>query len=62
MLLTGPAIPGELTPSQMPGAIMETRFITNLDDIAFLRSANANEMIADAFVDAIEGYFSRFAF
>ena len=62
MLLTGPAIPGELTPSQMPGAIMESLFITNLDDIAFLRSANANEMIADAFVDAIEGYFSRFAF
>ncbi len=62
MLLTGPAIPGALTPSQMPGVIMESLFITNLDDIAFLRSANAPDLIADAFVDAIDGYFSRFAY
>ena len=60
MLLTGPAIPGMLTPSAMPGAIMESLFITNLDDIAFLRSANGTSVIADAFVDAIDGYFSRF--
>lgn len=62
MLLTGPAIPGQLTASQMPGAIMESLFITNLDDIAFLRSANGNDLIADSFVDAIDGYFSRFAY
>lgn len=62
MLLTGPAIPGQLTPSQMPGAIMESLFITNLDDIAFLRSANGNDLIADSFVNAIDGYFSRFAY
>ncbi len=62
MLLTGPEIPGELTASQMPGVIMESLFITNLNDIAFLRSANANDLIADAFVDAIDGYFSRFAY
>jgi N-acetylmuramoyl-L-alanine amidase len=62
MLLTGPAIPGMLVPSKMPSAIMESLFITNLDDIAFLRSANGTSVIADAFVDAIDGYFSRFAF
>ena len=62
MLLTGPAIPGQLTPSQMPGAIMESLFITNLNDIAFLRSANGNDLIADSFVNAIDGYFSRFVY
>ncbi len=61
MLLTGPAIPGMITPSQMPGAIMENLFITNLNDIAFLRSANGTSVIADALFDAIDGYFSRFA-
>ena len=62
MLLTGPEIPGMLTPSNMPGAIMESLFITNLDDIAFLRSANSADIIAGAYADAIDGYFSRFDF
>ena len=60
MLLTGPELPGELVPSGMPGAIMESAFITNLDDAAFLLSNDGNMIIALAYADAIDGYFVRF--
>jgi N-acetylmuramoyl-L-alanine amidase len=60
MLLTGPELPGELTPSRMPGAILEPGFITNLDDAAFLLSEDGNMIIALAYADAIDGYFDRF--
>ena len=62
MLLTGPAIPGEITPSNMPGAIMESLFITNRDEQRFLLDQDSTTLLATAYATAIEGYFSRYQY
>lgn len=62
MLLTGPAIPGQITPSNMPGAIMESLFITNRDDQRFLLDQDSTTLLATAYATAIEGYFSRYQY
>ena len=57
-IITGPAEPGKITPSVMPGAIIESLFISNDQDAAFLATAAGQDAIATALQEAIRVYFS----
>jgi N-acetylmuramoyl-L-alanine amidase len=60
-VITGPAQPGQIVPSAMPGAIVEVLFISNDQDAAFLSSAEGRNAIVTAYVDAISRYFDQTA-
>ena len=47
-IITGPAEPGKITPSVMPGAIIESLFISNDQDAAFVATAAGQDAIATA--------------
>lgn len=57
-IITGPAEPGKITPSAMPGTIVESLFISNDRDAAFLAAAAGQDAIAAAMQEAIRLYFS----
>jgi N-acetylmuramoyl-L-alanine amidase len=57
-IITGPAEPGKITPSVMPGAIIESLFISNDQDAAFVATAAGQDAIATALQEAIRTYFS----
>jgi N-acetylmuramoyl-L-alanine amidase len=57
-IITGPAEPGKITPSVMPGAIVESLFISNDQDAAFVATAAGQDAIATAMQEAIRAYFS----
>lgn len=57
-IITGPAEPGKITPSAMPGAIVESLFISNDQDAAFLATPAGPDAIAAAMQEAIRLYFS----
>jgi N-acetylmuramoyl-L-alanine amidase len=57
-VVTGPERPGELVPSEMPGAVIEGLFLSNDKDAAFVESENADETIVGAYEQAITRYFS----
>lgn len=57
MIVTGPELPGRIRPSQMPGAIIESLFISNDDDARILASAEGREAIVAAYEQAILAYF-----
>src|SRR5215211_7129763 len=57
-VVTGPERPGELVPSEMPGAVIEGLFLSNDDDAAFIESEIADETIVGAYEQAITRYFS----
>src|SRR5215217_8925304 len=57
-VVTGPARPGELVPSEMPGAVIEGLFLSNDEDAAFVESDIADETIVGAYEQAITRYFS----
>ena len=59
-LITGPEIPHELTPSAMPGAIVETLFISNDNEAAVLASQDGRDAIVTAYEGAILDYFQRY--
>ncbi|HEU0116636.1 MAG TPA: N-acetylmuramoyl-L-alanine amidase [Thermomicrobiales bacterium] len=59
-LITGPEIPHELTPSAMPGAIVETLFISNDNDAMVLASDQGRNAIVTAYENAILEYFRRY--
>ena len=59
-LITGPEIPHELKPSDMPGAIVETLFISNDNDAAVLASEDGRNAIVTAYENAILEYFRRY--
>lgn len=44
-------------PSLMPGAIVEALFLSNPDDLEFLRRDDAIDVIAAAFVEGLNSYF-----
>jgi N-acetylmuramoyl-L-alanine amidase len=46
------------SPSLMPGTIAEVLFLSNPDDLAFMRRADAVDVIAQAFVEGLNQYFS----
>jgi N-acetylmuramoyl-L-alanine amidase len=55
--VTGPERPGKLVPSAMPGVVVESLFLTNDDDAAFLQSPGALDTIVGAYEEAIVHYF-----
>jgi N-acetylmuramoyl-L-alanine amidase len=56
--VTGPERPGELVPSEMPGAVVEGLFLSNDKDAAFIQSDRADEALVGAYEEAITRYFS----
>ncbi len=59
MLMTGPELPGQLVPSEMPGVIVESLFVSNPEDAAFLASDEGATSIVDAYEDAILAFFAE---
>jgi len=59
-VLTGPAVEGKVDPSQMPGAIVETLFLTNDSDAAILGSPEGRDAIVTAYEIAILQYFQEY--
>src|SRR5215207_7755786 len=57
-VVTGPERPGELVPSEMPGAVVEGLFLSNDKDAAFIQSDRADETLVGAYEEAITRYFS----
>ena len=57
-VVTGPERPGELVPSEMPGAVIEGLFLSNDEDAAFIQSDIADETLVGAYEEAITRYFS----
>ena len=57
-VVTGPERPGELVPSEMPGAVIEGLFLSNDDDAEFIQSDIADETLVGAYEQAITRYFS----
>ena len=46
------------SPAQMPGAIIESLFLSNPDDLAFLHKPEALDVIAAAVKEGIDSYFA----
>ncbi|MFN8678467.1 MAG: N-acetylmuramoyl-L-alanine amidase [Thermomicrobiales bacterium] len=59
-IITGPAIPGVITPSAMPGAIVESLFVSNPGDAAVLTSPEGENAIVTAYENAIVEYFDDY--
>jgi N-acetylmuramoyl-L-alanine amidase len=59
-IITGPEVPGVVTPSAMPGAIVEPLFLSNDGDAAVLASAEGEHAIVTAYENAIVEYFEQF--
>jgi N-acetylmuramoyl-L-alanine amidase len=57
-VVTGPERPGELVPSEMPGAVIEGLFLSNEEDAAFIQSDIADDTLVGAYDQAITRYFS----
>lgn len=58
-VITGPAQPGQIVPSSMPGAIVESLFISNAGDAGFLASPEGQTAIVQAYASAIVRYFTE---
>lgn len=58
--VTGPARPGKLTPSAMPGAVVEGLYLSNDEDAAFVVSDAAEGTIVGAYERAILRFFDEF--
>lgn len=56
-VVTGPERPGELIPSEMPGAVVEGLFLSNEEDAEFIQSDSAEETLVGAYEEAINRYF-----
>ncbi len=48
----------DFSPAMMPGAIIESLFLSNPDDLAFLHRPDALDVIAGAIKDGIDSYFA----
>ena len=59
-VVTGPARPGELDPSRMPGAVVEGLFLSNEEDAAFAVTDAADDALVGAYERAIVDYFVEF--
>ena len=55
-VITGPAQPGAIDPSRMPGTIVEALFVSNDADAAFLNTDAGIDAIVAAYGSAIERY------
>lgn len=59
-IITGPAVPGVVEPSAMPGAIVEALFVSNDGDAAVLGSPDGRSAIVTAYENAIVDYFADY--
>jgi len=59
-IITGPAVPGQIIPSRMPGAIVEALFVSNDIDAAVLASPVGRATIVTAYQNAIVDYFEQY--
>lgn len=59
-IMTGPAVPGVIVPSRMPGAIVEALFVSNAGDAAVLSSPEGENAIVTAYENAIVEYFEEY--
>jgi N-acetylmuramoyl-L-alanine amidase len=59
-ILTGPEVPGVVTASKMPGAIVEALFVSNDGDAAILSAPEGRNAIVTAYENAIVEYFERY--
>jgi N-acetylmuramoyl-L-alanine amidase len=59
--MTGPARPGKLVPSEMPGIIVEGLFLSNDEDAAFIVTDAAAPALVTAYELAILDYFTEIA-
>jgi N-acetylmuramoyl-L-alanine amidase len=59
-IMTGPEVPGVVTPSKMPGAIVEALFVSNDGDAAVLATPEGRNAIVTAYENAIVEYFERY--
>jgi N-acetylmuramoyl-L-alanine amidase len=57
-VITGPAQPGAVVASEMPGAIIESLFISSHSDAAILATEEGKDTIATAYVNGIVAYFN----
>lgn len=60
-IMTGPAVEfASITPSQMPGIIVEAGYLSNDGDAVFLVQPDNQRIIAQAYADGIEAYFQQY--
>ncbi len=59
-IMTGPEVPGAVTASKMPGAIVEALFVSNDGDAAVLSSPDGRDAIVTAYENAIVEFFERY--
>jgi N-acetylmuramoyl-L-alanine amidase len=59
-IMTGPEVPGVVTASKMPGAIVEALFVSNDGDAAVLSTPEGRSAIVTAYENAIVEYFERY--
>ena len=59
-IMTGPEVPGVVTASKMPGAIVEALFVSNDGDAAVLSTPEGRNAIVSAYENAIAEYFERY--
>lgn len=59
-VMTGPDVPGVVTASKMPGAIVESLFVSNDGDAAVLSTSEGRNAIVTAYENAIVEYFERY--
>ena len=59
-IMTGPEVPGVVTASKMPGAIVEALFVSNDGDAAVLSVPEGRNAIVTAYENAIVEYFERY--
>lgn len=57
--VTGPARPGKLVPSEMPGVVVEGLFLSNAEDAAFIQTPQADEAIVSAYATAIDAFLKE---
>ncbi len=60
-IMTGPAVEfASITPSQMPGIIVEAGYLSNDADAIFLVQPDNQRLIAEAYAAGIEAYFRQY--
>lgn len=59
-IVTGPAVPGVVMPSAMPGVIVEALFLSNDGDAQVLATDAGEAAIVTAYENAIVEYFERY--
>jgi N-acetylmuramoyl-L-alanine amidase len=56
LILLGPAVPGKLRPSQMPGALSEPLFLSNPIEAGLATQPDTQQALARAYASAIEQF------